>query len=49
MYNKKKNLIPIVYEVTTEHIEIQRPMTYSYHICGDTRHKIINCPKYSDM
>jgi hypothetical protein len=24
-------------------------MRYSYHICGDTGHKIINCPKYNDM
>jgi hypothetical protein len=22
---------------------------YSCHICGDTRHKIINCLKYNDM
>ncbi len=24
-------------------------MRYSYHICGETRHKIIDCPKYNDM
>jgi hypothetical protein len=24
-------------------------MRYSYHICGDTRHKIIDYPKYNDM
>jgi len=24
-------------------------MKYSYHICGDTKHKIIDCPKYNDM
>ncbi len=24
-------------------------MRYSCHIYGDMRHKIINCPKYSDM
>ncbi len=24
-------------------------MRYSCHICGDTKHKIIDCPKYSDM
>ncbi len=23
-------------------------MKYSCHICGDTRHKIIDCPKYND-
>ncbi len=24
-------------------------MRYSYHICGDIIHKIIDCPKYNDM
>ncbi len=24
-------------------------MIYSYHIYSDTRHKIIDCPKYNDM
>jgi hypothetical protein len=24
-------------------------MRYSYHICGDIGHKIIDCPKYNDM
>jgi hypothetical protein len=24
-------------------------MRYSYHIYGDTRHKIIDYPKYNDM
>ncbi len=24
-------------------------MKYPCHICGDTRHKIIGCPKYNDM
>ncbi len=24
-------------------------MKYSFHICGDTRHKIIDYPKYNDM
>ncbi len=24
-------------------------MRYSYLSCGDTRHKIIDCPKYNDM
>jgi hypothetical protein len=24
-------------------------MRYSYHICDGTGHKIIDCPKYSDM
>ncbi len=24
-------------------------MKYSCHICGDTGHKIIHCPKYNDM
>jgi hypothetical protein len=24
-------------------------MRYSFHICGDIGHKIIDCPKYNDM
>ncbi len=24
-------------------------MRYSYHICGEIGHKIIDCPKYNDM
>ncbi len=24
-------------------------MKNSYHICGETRHKIIDCPKYNNM
>jgi hypothetical protein len=24
-------------------------MRYSCHICGYTKHEIINCPKYNDM
>ncbi len=24
-------------------------MKYSYHICGEIGHKIINCPKYNDI
>ncbi len=35
--------------VTIQQIKIQRPMTYSCHIYGDTGHKIIDCPKYNDM
>jgi len=45
----KEDHVLIVFEVTTQHIKVQRPMRYSYHICGDTRHKIIECPKYNDM
>jgi hypothetical protein len=37
---RKEDHVPIVYEVTTQHIKIQKPVRYSYHICGDTRHKI---------
>jgi len=46
---RKENFIPTIFEVTTQHIQIQRPMRYSCHICGDIRHKIIDCPKYNDM
>jgi hypothetical protein len=46
---KKEDLIPIVFEVTIQQIKVQRLVRYSYHICGDTGHKIIDCSKYSDM
>jgi hypothetical protein len=45
----KEDLVPIVSEVIIQQIKVQRHVKYSYHICGDTRHKIIDCPKYSDM
>jgi hypothetical protein len=46
---RKEKPIPIVSEVTIQHIRIQIPMRYSCHICGEIRHKIINCPKFNDM
>jgi hypothetical protein len=46
---RKEDPIPIVFKVTTQQIKVQRPMRYSYHICGDIGHKIIDCPKYIDM
>jgi len=46
---RKEDLVPIVFEVTIQQIKIQRPMTYSYHVCGDIRHKIIDCLKYNNM
>jgi predicted metal-binding protein len=47
--NKKEDLVYAIFEVTTQHIKVQKRVRYSCHICGDTRHKIINCPKYIDM
>jgi hypothetical protein len=46
---RKEDLVPIVFEVTTQHIKVQRSVKYSCYICGDTKHKIIDCLKYSDM
>ncbi len=46
---RREDLVPIVFEVIIQQIKIQRPMTYSYHVCGDTRHKIIYCLKYNNM
>ncbi len=46
---RKEDLVSIVFEVTTQHIKVQRSVRCSCHICDDTRHKIIDCPKYSDM
>jgi hypothetical protein len=47
--NGKEDPIPTISEVTTQHIKVERPVKYSCHICDDTRHKIIDCPKYNDM
>jgi hypothetical protein len=46
---RKENPILVVYKVITRQIKLQKPMKYSYHICGDTKHNIIDCPKYNDM
>ncbi len=46
---RKENFVPTASEVTIQQIKVQRPLRYPCHICGDTRHKIINCPKYNDM
>jgi hypothetical protein len=32
---------------STQHIKVQRLVKYSYHICGDIGHMIIDCPQYS--
>ncbi len=45
----KENHVRIIFEVTTQQIKIQKPMMHYCHICDDTGHKIIDCPKYSDM
>ncbi len=46
---RKEDFILVVPKFTTQQIKIQRHVRYSYHIFGDTGHKIINCPKYNDM
>jgi hypothetical protein len=46
---RKEDSIPAVSEVTTQQIKVQKLVKYSCDICGDTRHKIIDCPKYIDM
>jgi len=46
---RKEDFVPIVFEVITQQIKVHRPMRYSCHICGDIRHKIIDCPKYKGM
>jgi len=46
---RKEDFVPIVFEVITQQIKVQRPMRYSCHICGDIRHKIIDCLKYKGM
>jgi len=46
---KKENHVPVVSEVTIQQIKVQRPVRYSCHICDDTKHKIIDYPKYNYM
>jgi hypothetical protein len=46
---RKEKSIPTISKVTTQSIKVHKPMRYSYHICGETRHKIIDYPKYNDM
>jgi hypothetical protein len=46
---EKEDHVPTVSQVSTQQIIVQRHVKHSYHICGDIRHKTIDCPKYSDM
>jgi len=46
---RKEDHVHVIFEVIIQQIKVQRPMRYSYHICGDIRQKIIECPKYNDM
>jgi hypothetical protein len=46
---RKEDPIPTIFEVITQQIKVHRPIKYSYHICGDIGHKIIDCLKYSDV
>jgi len=46
---RKEDHVLVVSEVTIQQIKVQRHVKYSCHIYGDTRHKIIDFPKYNDM
>jgi hypothetical protein len=46
---RKEDLVPTISEVIIQQIRVQKLVRYSCHICGDTRHKFIDCLKYSDM
>jgi hypothetical protein len=46
---RKEDPIPTISDVITQQIKVQRHVRFSCHICGDTRHKIIDSPKYNDM
>jgi hypothetical protein len=46
---RKEDFVLVVFEVTIQQIKVKRPMRYSYQICGETGHKIIDCTKYVDM
>ncbi len=45
---RKYNYVIIIFNVVIQQIKVQRPMRYFCHIYGDTRHKIIDDPKYND-
>jgi hypothetical protein len=44
---RKEDLIPTIFKTITQ--KIKKHVKYSCRICVDTRHKIIDCPKYNDM
>ncbi len=46
---RNEDPILIVFEVITQQIKVHKHVRYSCHICDDTGHKIIDCPKYDDM
>jgi hypothetical protein len=46
---RKENHVHVVLEVITQHTKIQKHVRYSCHICDNTGHKIIDCPRYIDM
>ncbi len=48
-FKEKKNLFLYILRLPLSKTRVQRPMKNSYHICGEIRHKIINCPKLNDM
>jgi ribosomal protein L44E len=45
---RNEDLVPAIFKITTQQMKIHRLVRYSCHICGDTGHKIIDCPKYYD-
>jgi predicted metal-binding protein len=46
---RKEDSILTIFKITIQQIKVHRLVKYSCHICGDTGHKIIDCPKYNDM
>jgi hypothetical protein len=46
---RKENLILVVFEVTIQHIKVERLVKYCCHICGYIGHKSTNCSMYNDM
>jgi len=46
---RKEDPIHVVSKLTTQLIKIQRHVRYSYYICGDIGHKIIDLGLYNDM
>jgi hypothetical protein len=46
---RKEDHVHVVFKVTIQQINVQSFVKYYCHICNDTRHKIIDSLKYSDM
>ncbi len=49
MHKQKEEPTIVVVEINAQASKPPRPLNYPYHICGIVGHKLINCPKFSEM